>query len=150
MTLLEQVQEIARPIVSEKNAFIVDISMRGNQGQRIIELFVDTDLGITTGQCADISRDLSRALDVTDPVRGRYHLVVSSPGIDRPLKFSRQYAKNLGRTLRVHVQRADQVEELEGEMVEVTADGIVLQKKESSRRELKFEEIIEARVRAPW
>jgi ribosome maturation factor RimP len=35
--------------------------------------------------CARLSRALSAALDVEDPIEGEYRLEVSSPGIDRPL-----------------------------------------------------------------
>jgi ribosome maturation factor RimP len=36
-------------------------------------------------ECAEISRQLSPALDAHDPIQGQYNLEVSSPGIDRPL-----------------------------------------------------------------
>lgn len=41
--------------------------------------------GIEVDECARISRAVSAALDVEDPISGEYVLEVSSPGIDRPL-----------------------------------------------------------------
>ena len=40
---------------------------------------------MTVADCEAISRDVSPALDVEDPISEAYHLEVSSPGIDRPL-----------------------------------------------------------------
>jgi len=39
----------------------------------------------TIEDCEAVSRAMSPILDVEDPVSSRYHLEVSSPGIDRPL-----------------------------------------------------------------
>ena len=41
--------------------------------------------GVTLDDCAEVSRMISAFLEVEDPIEGRYHLEVSSPGVDRPL-----------------------------------------------------------------
>ena len=43
--------------------------------------------------CARLSRALSAALDVEDPIEGEYRLEVSSPGIDRPLTRLDDFAR---------------------------------------------------------
>ena len=43
--------------------------------------------------CARLSRALSVALDVEDPIEGEYRLEVSSPGIDRPLTRLEDFAR---------------------------------------------------------
>lgn len=43
--------------------------------------------------CAKLSRALSAALDVEDPIEGEYRLEVSSPGIDRPLTRLEDFAR---------------------------------------------------------
>jgi len=43
--------------------------------------------------CARLSRALSAALDVDDPIEGEYRLEVSSPGIDRPLTRLDDFAR---------------------------------------------------------
>ncbi|MBI1803473.1 MAG: ribosome maturation factor RimP [Ignavibacteriae bacterium] len=150
MSLIEQVEEIARPVVEGRNAFIVDLSIRGNQGQKVVELFIDTDTGVTTEQCAHVSRELSHALDNADLIRGQYHLVVSSPGIDRPLKYPRQYSKNIGRSLAVTVREGDQVGRISGELLDVTGEGITLKTGKDDSRSVRFDEIVDVSVRAPW
>jgi ribosome maturation factor RimP len=60
---------------------------------------------IELGLLAEISRDLSSALDVADLIPHRYHLEVSSPGLDRPLRSPRDYAGALGKLAKLHLAR---------------------------------------------
>ena len=142
--------DLARPIVEARGAMLVDISVRGERGRKVLEVFVDTDEGITTELCAEISHDLSSALERANAVLGRYDLVVSSPGIDRPLCFARQYPRNVGRTLVVKFKKDDRVEKVEGELIEVRPDGFVLQLKSNGPHNFLFVEILEARVKPAW
>src|SRR5258707_14662665 len=132
------------------NAFVVDVKLRSEKGGKVIEVFIDTDNGVTTDVCANMSRELSRALDLENILQGRYHLVVSSPGIDRPLKFTRQYRQHAGRTLSVKYATDGEVHTIEGELVQATPDGIELRSREKSLTSLSFNDIIEARVKAAW
>jgi ribosome maturation factor RimP len=47
--------------------------------------------------CERVSRDLSATLDVADTIHHAYRLEVSSPGIDRPLRRERDFARFAGR-----------------------------------------------------
>ena len=145
---LNQLEELVRPIVNEYNAFLLEVIVRGDHNQKSLEIFVDTDTGITTGECSEISRALSPVLDASNFFQGRYHLVVSSPGIDRPLKFSRQYRRSIGKTLTLQVTKVQ--EKIIGILEEVHESGIVMNVFQEGRKNFVFTEIVEARVDAPW
>jgi ribosome maturation factor RimP len=49
-------------------------------------VLLDKPGGITVGDCAIFSRRLSDCLDMNQTVPFGYHLEVSSPGLDRPLR----------------------------------------------------------------
>ena len=148
--LTDKIEELARTIIDSKGGFLVDVVIRGENNGKVVEVFVDTDRGITTDVCAEISRELSAVLDAADIIHGRYHLVVSSPGIDRPLKFPRQYLHHVGRVFIVKYNTRGQSQKIEGELVHVRADGIELRLKDSSVAKYVFDEIIEAHVKLPW
>jgi ribosome maturation factor RimP len=57
--------------------------------------------GVTLDDCANFSRIVSAALDVEDPLDGAYELVVSSPGLDRPLRTPAHYQRYVGKRVRV-------------------------------------------------
>ena len=151
MSISNQVEAIARPIVEKSGAFIVETIIRGENRGKVLEMFIDTDEGVTSDHCVMISRELSQALDAVELIRGSYHLVVSSPGLDRPLKFPRQYPKNIGRkmTVRCHSQSTNEI--LEGQLIESSSNSIVLRLDGNDDiRRIAFEDIIEARVRTAW
>jgi len=54
------------------------------------------DAAMTVEDCETISRQVSALLDVADPIKGKYDLEVSSPGIDRPLVRKEDFARYLG------------------------------------------------------
>ena len=99
--LFEKISDIVTPLIEPLNGYLVDLTMRGEGGSSVVEIYIDTDEGITADQCAEISRGISAELDRHAVLTGRYRLEVSSPGLDRPLKLGRQFAKNIGRTLKV-------------------------------------------------
>jgi ribosome maturation factor RimP len=51
----------------------------------------------------EISRDLSSALDVADLIPHRYHLEVSSPGLERPLRTPRDYERAVGQLAKLRL-----------------------------------------------
>ncbi|MBI4548462.1 MAG: ribosome maturation factor RimP [Ignavibacteriae bacterium] len=150
MDIAEQIVRLAQPIIEAKDAYLIELKVRGKGRNRIIEAFIDTDTGVTTDLCAEISRELSTALDAADIIRGPYHLIVSSPGLDRPLKFPRQYQKNIERTLLVKVLSNGAVEKIEGKLTEATTEHITLLLKNAEQRTIPFDQIIDARVQTIW
>jgi ribosome maturation factor RimP len=150
MATLSQIEAIIFPIIESKGAFLVDISMRNDRDGKLLEIFVDTDKGITTSQCADISRELSSSEELDNLFRQQYHLVVSSPGIDRPLKFARQYRKNVGRTMKIQVRGDGKADVVEGELVDTDEQGITVRTGNGELCTVPFPSIIETRVVAVW
>lgn len=148
MNFREQIEEISRPVVESTGAFIVDVNIRGNLSGKVIEIYVDTDAGITIDACSEISRKVSLAFDTANVIPHRYHLIVSSPGIDRSLKLIRQYRKNVGRKMLVHSSL--QVEKILGELVEVTETDIMLRDDEKNIRTIPFDSIVSAFVQTMW
>jgi ribosome maturation factor RimP len=94
MITKEKIQFLVGEVLSD-DQFIVDITVGlGNE----ISVSVDSDAGISVGECVQISRHIEESLDrVTED----FSLEVSSPGLLSPLKVLRQYLKNKGREVEV-------------------------------------------------
>lgn len=80
------------------DCFTVEIELK--PGQKLY-VFADSDTGMSFEKCQKLSRYLEAHLDANGWLGEAYLLEVSSPGISRPLKFPRQYKRNIGRTLSV-------------------------------------------------
>jgi len=64
----------------------------------VVKIFIDGDNGVDIDDCVEISRMIENKFDRDDE---DYELRVSSPGIDVPFKFNRQYKKYVGRQISV-------------------------------------------------
>lgn len=121
-----------------QDCFVVDV----NHSNTKLDVFVDSDSAMTFRKCQRISRFLEAYLDEAQPLGERYTLNVSSPGVDRPLKFQRQYVKNIGRTLEVTTTEDDTYK---GLLKSVTPDHLLLtfkvRKKEGKRKKTVEEEV---------
>ncbi len=150
MSLLQEIEALIQPIVDAKGSFIVDLGIRGDKKNMSVEIFLDTPEGISTARCAEISREIAKEFDRRDIIQGRYHLVVSSPGADRPIKDRRQYPHNVGRKLVVRVRGEGGEESVTGTLVEVLDDGLALDIGQGERRMVRFSEIESSRICLPW
>ncbi|NNE70248.1 MAG: ribosome maturation factor RimP, partial [Rhodothermales bacterium] len=125
---------------------IVDIVVRGRQGSRVVEVFLDSDDGIGLDQLASFSREVGFLLEAEDVIKGKYRLNVSSPGADRPLTLPRQMRKHVGRKLSV---KREEGKPVQGVLQSADDEGITLKKGKEEVR-LAFDSIQEARVVLPW
>lgn len=64
---------------------LVQIKFGGEGGGRALTIMIDKPDGVTAEDCSQMSRRLSMLLDTLDPIPSSYTLIVSSPGLDRPL-----------------------------------------------------------------
>jgi ribosome maturation factor RimP len=94
--LIEQIEQIAAPVLAEHSAELVDIVFVHENGQWVLRFFLDKPGGITLEDCARISEHLGRNLDATDVIKQSYTLEVSSPGINRALKKEADYQRFIG------------------------------------------------------
>lgn len=80
--------------------FFVDAEWE-EQPEPILHLLLDTDSGITLGQCTELQKLLRPELETVGLLPDTHGLAISSPGVGRPLRLERQYPQNLGRSLRL-------------------------------------------------
>ena len=142
MEAAEEIRKIAEGKLKDSSQFIVDVIVSSKRQPQKVTVVVDGDAGISIDDCADISREVSKALDDSTVLAESYVLEVTTPGLDQPLKLHRQYKKNIGRKLRIKV--SDRI--VEGKLVGVSDSGVTIEqgdgkKIQKSVEELKFSEI---------
>jgi ribosome maturation factor RimP len=80
-----QVADLIEPALADLGFRLVRVRIMGREEQTLQIMAERNDGTVTIEDCVEISRQLSPLLDAHDPISGKYHLEVSSPGIDRPL-----------------------------------------------------------------
>lgn len=119
----EQISQLLEAYFQEsglEDCFITELNVSGNK----INVFVDSDSDMGFDKCRKISRFLESHFDESGAFGEKYTLEVSSPGIGRPLKFRRQYIKNVGRTVEVTMKDGEKVK---GELKVVSEEGIEIE-----------------------
>jgi len=146
-----QLHDLIGECVSRRGASLIDLVRRGHEGSLHLEVFIDSEAGITTEFCAEVSRDIDVLIDEKGLVSGSYRLTVSSPGIDRALKFSWQFKKHVGRELRIRWKADGNTVETEGKLLSVDDAALLLSAKSSSDPlRIEFGSIETATVKVPW
>jgi ribosome maturation factor RimP len=146
---IESLREILRPAIENHGAFLVDVSLAGDNRRPLLEVFCETESGISIDQCAEISRNIMPMVDSSKIIGDNFRLEVSSPGIGVPLKDRRQFKRNVGRRMMVKYHDGLESKQIEGDVTEVGAEKIVIRTKEAST-EIGFDSIDEAVVKIRW
>lgn len=107
-------KESIRHTIEQQGALCVDITFRGSRAKRIVEVFADSESGVSADDLARMSRALHPILDAAFQAASDYMLVVSSPGLDQPLQHPWQYRRHAGRTARMRVHGEPLPRELVG------------------------------------
>ena len=94
--------DIANPIISKLGYELVEVSYQKEQNGMNLIFYIDKDEGISIDDCEKVTKSLDDVLDNANPTNDKpYTLVVSSLGIDRPIKTDRDFKKNLGKEIEI-------------------------------------------------
>ncbi len=93
----KNIRELIEQVVGNKGFFLIDLVFRGDRSNRVLEVYMDAEHNVTAEDCAEISREINKRIDEEMVFESGYRLEVSSPGINRPLKFLKQFPKHTGR-----------------------------------------------------
>ena len=138
-------QKIAE-IVERKGFFPIEIIVRGTPSKRVIEVFIDGEKDISAEDCADVSREISSEFENIPAVGNDYRLDVSSPGVDKPLKFLKQYPKHINRNFEVSYKLKDDTKKFSGKLIKVDDQDLTFLTRENSEVKINFNNIKKARV----
>ena len=120
------VRVVVEPMVTAAGLVLEDVHVSAAGRRSVVRVVVDLADGVG-GIDADtlgaVSRDISAALDRTDPVKGAYTLEVSSPGTDRPLTEPRHFRRARTRLVRLTLHDGGTVQ---GRLTDVDGDTLVV------------------------
>jgi ribosome maturation factor RimP len=121
---LERVHTLLAPVARAHGVEVVSVRWVTEHGGRTLRVTIERRLasgaqagqlpdgsdgvgwGVSLDDCAEVSRDLSAALDENeDDIPGHYNLEVSSPGLDRELYSAADFLRFGGRTAKVKLSK---------------------------------------------
>lgn len=115
-------ESLVLPIIEERGFELVDVEYVKEGANYYLRVYADKEGGITINDCADVSRALNPLLDAYEKeFKDPYILEVSSPGLLRPLKKDKDFARNLGKMIEIKLFKPlenSKVKEFEAELKE--------------------------------
>ena len=141
----ENIVRISNEIAEKLNFFVIDINFRGDNRKKIIEVFVDAEKNIDADNLAEISREINSVFEEQDIIQQAYRLDVSTPGVDRPLKFLKQFPKHINRNFEVTYKAGDEARTITGKLLSVEREELTFL---SDKKEIliEFKNITTAKV----
>jgi ribosome maturation factor RimP len=103
----EKVKALIEDTLSSLGLNIVQIKFTGTQA-KILQILIERkdDEKINVSDCRSASYHISAILDVEDIIRDKYHLEVSSPGIERPLVVKADFDRFAGNVIVLRLKQA--------------------------------------------
>lgn len=121
-------EELLTPIVEKYGFELVDVEYVKEGGTWYLRAYIDKPGGIAVDDCAMVSREFSEILDAEDYIDDAYIFEVSSPGLGRPLKKEKDYARSVGEEVEIRTYRAiDKQKEFIGILKEYDRDTVTIE-----------------------
>jgi ribosome maturation factor RimP len=168
---LARLRAAVAPVVSAHGVVLVDLEWQTDRAGWVLRITIeregishpggrpgaladDAGGGVTLDDCADVSRAVSEMLDGIDSLDAEhpiipqhYHLEVSSPGLDRPLRTQAEFARFAGKSAKVKLGRpAPDGQRLLRGTLDRAPEGRVAVLVDGKRVEVPFADIVEAHL----
>ncbi len=133
-------------------AEFTDVVYEKNNQSFYLRLFIDTltpDQSVDLNLCERVNRHLSNCFDEDPdfPIKTAYHLEVSSPGIERPLKKPDQFKRFIDSQIKVKFYKPiDGEKQCIGRLLEADDVCIVIKKQNEQILRLMYEDIAKANI----
>lgn len=127
-------EELLAPIVEGCGFELVDVEYVKEAGNWYLRGYIDKPGGITVNDCEAVSRTFSDRLDEKDFIEDSYIMEISSPGLDRPLKKEKDFARSMGKLVEVRTYRPiEKQKEFCGVLTAYDSNSVTIQEDEEVR-----------------
>lgn len=134
-TYESRTEALLLPIMEVNQFELVDVEYVKEGSSWYLRAYIDKEGGISIDDCELVSRALSDLLDQEDFIEEAYILEVSSPGLLRPIKKDKDFQRNVGKEIEVHLfKMMDKKKELIGTLIAFDADTLTIQTEEKEIR----------------
>ena len=102
----QRAEALLEPIVEANNFELVDVEYVKEGSDYYLRAYIDKEGGITIDDCELVSRAFEEKLDKENFIKDSYVLEVSSPGLTRPLKKEKDFARSIGKLIEIKTYKA--------------------------------------------
>lgn len=99
--IVDEVTPLIEPVLADKGYELVEVQFRNESHGWVLRIIIYKESGVGVDDCATVSREVGHILEVEDLIKQKFHLEVSSPGLDRPLTTERDFLRHKGKKVKV-------------------------------------------------
>lgn len=139
-------EELLAPVVSASGLELDSVTRTRSNAMPLLRVVVEAAIGaegIDSDTLADVSRVISKTLDVADPIDGEYLLEVSTPGAERELTKVGHWMRQVGRLVRIKLRAGGYVS---GRVVAADETRVTIDV-DGESRVINYQDIRKARAR---
>lgn len=144
--LVGRLVSLAEPVLAELDLELVELEFQREANGWILRLTIDTESGVTVDHCARVSRELGAIIEVEDLIDQAFHLEVSSPGLNRPLKKEEDFSRFQGRKAKVTTHEPLAKQQVFTGVIEKAGSGIISLATDAGTVDIPFANIAKARL----
>ena len=138
----QRTEELLIPILEKYEFELVDVEYVKEAGTWYLRAYIDKPGGIAINDCEVVSRELSDLLDQKDFIDDSYILEVSSPGLGRPLKKERDFARSIGAEVEIRTYRmVEGRKEFTGVLEEYDSESVTVSYEDGTKQNFDRKEI---------
>lgn len=147
---LVKIEAVIKPVIESMGYRLAERDFAFELGRSILRVYIDRESGVNLADCETISRALSASLDVEDCISDAYDLEVSTPGIERPLRYVQDFAKHVGE--RIQLKTAEPLngrQNYKGTLTQVD-DHTITMDIDDLEFKIPFAELLRAKLLVDW
>ena len=138
----QRTEELLIPILEKYEFELVDVEYVKEAGTWYLRAYIDKPGGIAINDCEVVSRELSDLLDQKDFIDDSYILEVRSPGLGRPLKKERDFARSIGAEVEIRTYRmVEGRKEFTGVLEEYDSESVTVSYEDGTKQNFDRKEI---------
>lgn len=145
MDVVARVREIAEPLARAEGVEVLDVTFAKEGRDRVLRLTIERDGSPTSVRdCAAIGRAVGDAVDAGNVIEDQYRLEVSSAGVTRRLRILPDFARSVGRLVRIELGRG-RSGPVVGTLTAADESGLTVVLADGAERKLELAEVASAR-----
>ena len=149
MTAAEKnsILEMLAPMLDLDGIELVDVETHS----KTLRLLIHKPDGLSVADCQMVNQVVHPILEVHEYLANFAQLEVASPGIDRPLRTTKDFQRNCGRTVQIEIAtNNDDTLQIHGTVIEVYPEEVVLAEPGGKNISVKISQILDARIHLKW
>ena len=134
-------QEVIKKIVEDNGCELYDIEITEENGHKFYRIYITKPGGVSLSDCEAINNLISPIFDIEEPIKDKYFLEVSSPGVERKLTKKEHFQKSIGERVKVNTSEG----KVKGTLTYADDEKIKVDEKE-----INYDDIKKAKTYVDW